>query len=268
MGLKSLVYRKIWGHTLYDKQLGRWISYYLVGCTHILGGLGNLAVVHTHQFLIGNTDPLSECPPNLHSSPPPPPQNLVHVILLWSRPVLIPPESEMPCGRAQNADGAKQMRLYWPPVKLSNMGLECVAQQIHSESYMYCTSYFSVKGSSDCCSPRSSLKLCKRHSLSRGGSRKKGVTQQQMVNTLKGCTQICMVNLHAQRQKMEGSCPLLCLHTQWLTPHLTNFRGWDLNYMYVHVHVHVGLLFVGFRCISLNGGSTIVLIGCGSLSMF
>ena len=33
MGLKSLFYRKIWGHTLYDKQLGTWISHYLVGCT-------------------------------------------------------------------------------------------------------------------------------------------------------------------------------------------------------------------------------------------
>ena len=33
MGLKSLFYRKIWGHTLYDKQLGAWIPHYLVGCT-------------------------------------------------------------------------------------------------------------------------------------------------------------------------------------------------------------------------------------------
>ena len=34
MGLKSLFkFRKIWGHTLYDKQLGAWISHYLVRCT-------------------------------------------------------------------------------------------------------------------------------------------------------------------------------------------------------------------------------------------
>ena len=43
MGLKSLFYRKIWGHTLYDKQLGAWIPHYLVGCTLHLGRAINYA---------------------------------------------------------------------------------------------------------------------------------------------------------------------------------------------------------------------------------
>ena len=35
MGLKFLFFRKLWGHTLYDKQLSARISHYLVECTPI-----------------------------------------------------------------------------------------------------------------------------------------------------------------------------------------------------------------------------------------
>ena len=39
MGLKSLFFRKNWGHTNYDKQLGAGISHYLVECIRILSAL-------------------------------------------------------------------------------------------------------------------------------------------------------------------------------------------------------------------------------------
>ena len=46
MGLKSLFYRKDWGHTLYDKQLGAWIPHYLVGCT--LNSSGGLLLLDSY----------------------------------------------------------------------------------------------------------------------------------------------------------------------------------------------------------------------------
>ena len=58
MGLKSLFFWKIWRHTHYDKQLGAWISHYLVGCT-LDGNLFHfklgLAGPTNHRQLTDNT---------------------------------------------------------------------------------------------------------------------------------------------------------------------------------------------------------------------